>query len=48
MFNFKEPKILYDMQELIKKYCNIFPFVFFNNMALVFTRTFEKKKLNEL
>lgn len=50
VFNFKETKISSDVQELIKIYCNIFNFEFFNHMGLLFSKTFEKKerKLREL
>lgn len=44
VINFKETKISYDMQEIIKIYCNIFDFDFFKSMGLVFTRAYEKKK----
>ena len=44
VINFKETKISYDLQEIIKIYCNIFDFDFFNNMGLVFTRAYEKNK----
>lgn len=44
VFSFQETKLSSDVQELIKIYCNIFNFEFFNHVGLVFSRTFEKKK----
>jgi GTPase Era involved in 16S rRNA processing len=44
VINFKETKISYDLREIIKIYCNIFDFDFFNNMGFVFTRAYEKNK----
>ena len=50
VMNFNDTRFSSDIQELIKIYCNIFNFNFFNNMGLVFTRTYEsnKKRLNKL
>ena len=46
VINSKETKISSDFQELIKIYCNIFKYEFFNQTALVFTRAYEKNKAN--
>lgn len=46
VINSKETKVSSDFQELIKIYCNIFKYEFFNQTALVFTRAYEKNKAN--